>query len=167
MPTFIHLLEVSINTIFTVHRTFNSYQYVSHTIQWKKVTSIKELGGPTIGWSSGRVDQPVEAVTPDGRLPNAESGKPLADKADADHLRSIFYRMGFDDRSVYSSFLFCYWFRKMRFSLNNSCFLLPSIYSTSEIVALSGAHALGRCHETASGFSGPWTPTPTVSLSKN
>lgn len=66
----------------------------------KTVTSIKALGGPTIGWSSGRVDQPVEAVTPDGRLPNADSGKPLADKADGDHLRNIFYRMGFDDRFV-------------------------------------------------------------------
>lgn len=62
------------------------------------VTSIYEMGGPKIGWSSGRIDEPVEAVTPDGRLPNAESGKPLADKADSDHLRSIFYRMGFDDR---------------------------------------------------------------------
>lgn len=29
------------------------------------------------------------------------------------------------------------------------------------IVALSGAHALGRCHANASGFVGPWTPTPT------
>ena len=39
--------------------------------------------------------------------------------ATAQHLRDIFYRMGFDDR---------------------------------EIVALSGAHAIGRCHEDASGY---------------
>ena len=87
------------------------------------------MGGPAIGWSSGRSDMPVDFVTPDGRLPNADSGPPLADKSDADHLRTIFYRMGFDDQ---------------------------------EIVILSGAHALGRCHETASGYSGPWTPTPTT-----
>mmetsp|Transcript_14897 Transcript_14897/g.24251 ORF Transcript_14897/g.24251 Transcript_14897/m.24251 type:complete len:349 (-) Transcript_14897:1510-2556(-) len=31
-----------------------------------------------------------------------------------------------------------------------------------EIVALSGAHALGRCHETSSGFWGPWTRAPTT-----
>ena len=31
-----------------------------------------------------------------------------------------------------------------------------------EIVALSGAHALGRCHPDASGYDGPWTPTPTT-----
>lgn len=87
------------------------------------------MGGPTIGWSSGRVDADESKVTPDGRLPAADVGPPLTDPKDADHLRTIFYRMGFDDR---------------------------------EIVALSGAHALGRCHENASGYSGPWTPTPTT-----
>ena len=35
-------------------------------------------------------------------------------------------------------------------------------FNDQEIVALSGAHALGRCHATASGFVGPWTPTPTT-----
>jgi cytochrome c peroxidase len=35
-------------------------------------------------------------------------------------------------------------------------------FNDQEIVALSGAHALGRCHEDASGFVGPWTPTPTM-----
>jgi len=93
------------------------------------VVAIKELGGPTIPWSSGRVDAlDPSAVTPDGRLPNADSGPPGADPSDAAHLRTIFNRMGFDDQ---------------------------------EIVALSGAHALGRCHTTASGYDGPWTPTPT------
>ena len=31
-----------------------------------------------------------------------------------------------------------------------------------EIVALSGAHALGRCHRDRSGFEGPWTFSPTM-----
>ena len=35
-------------------------------------------------------------------------------------------------------------------------------FNDQEIVALSGAHALGRCHPDASGYSGPWTPTPTL-----
>lgn len=35
-------------------------------------------------------------------------------------------------------------------------------FDDKEIVALSGAHALGRCHANASGFVGPWTPTPTT-----
>jgi cytochrome c peroxidase len=94
-----------------------------------EVASIKQMGGPTIDWKSGRIDGLKDLVTPDGRLPNADSGPPLADKSDADHLRSVFYRMGFNDQ---------------------------------EIVILSGAHALGRCHETASGYSGPWTFTPTT-----
>mmetsp|Transcript_25500 Transcript_25500/g.42555 ORF Transcript_25500/g.42555 Transcript_25500/m.42555 type:complete len:347 (+) Transcript_25500:65-1105(+) len=34
-------------------------------------------------------------------------------------------------------------------------------FNDQEIVALSGAHALGRCHASASGYEGPWTPTPT------
>jgi len=93
------------------------------------VVSVKALGGPAVPWSSGRTDEPVSAVTPDGRLPNAETGPKGADPSDAEHLRNVFYRMGFDDR---------------------------------EIVALSGAHALGRCHTTASGYDGPWTFTPTV-----
>jgi cytochrome c peroxidase len=80
------------------------------------VASIKALGGPTIGWSSGRKDLPEEFATPDGRLPAADSGPPLADKSDADHLRAIFNRIGLNDQ---------------------------------EIVILSGAHALGRCHVTA------------------
>lgn len=35
-------------------------------------------------------------------------------------------------------------------------------FNDQEIVALSGAHALGRCHATASGYVGPWSFTPTV-----
>jgi cytochrome c peroxidase len=35
-------------------------------------------------------------------------------------------------------------------------------FSDGEIVALSGAHALGRCHADRSGFVGPWTRAPTT-----
>lgn len=34
-------------------------------------------------------------------------------------------------------------------------------FDDREIVALSGAHALGRCHTDRSGFEGPWTFSPT------
>ena len=33
-------------------------------------------------------------------------------------------------------------------------------FNDQEIVALSGAHALGRCHADASGYVGPWSGTP-------
>ncbi|BFZ62790.1 heme peroxidase [Saitoella coloradoensis] len=35
-------------------------------------------------------------------------------------------------------------------------------FNDQEIVLLSGAHALGRCHTDRSGFDGPWTFSPTV-----
>jgi len=35
-------------------------------------------------------------------------------------------------------------------------------FSDQELVALSGAHALGRCHRDRSGFEGPWTRAPTT-----
>lgn len=35
-------------------------------------------------------------------------------------------------------------------------------FDDREIVALAGAHALGRCHVDRSGFDGPWTFSPTV-----
>ncbi|GAA5825026.1 hypothetical protein JCM5353_001150 [Sporobolomyces roseus] len=34
-------------------------------------------------------------------------------------------------------------------------------FNDQEIVALSGAHSLGRCHSDRSGFEGPWSVTPT------
>ncbi|PKC71891.1 heme peroxidase [Rhizophagus irregularis] len=35
-------------------------------------------------------------------------------------------------------------------------------FDDREIVALVGAHALGRCHPDRSGFDGPWTASPTM-----
>ena len=76
------------------------------------------MGGPSIPWKPGRTDKSEKSVKPadippNGRLPDAAQG--------AQHVRDVFYRMGFNDR---------------------------------EIVALSGAHALGRCHADRSGYLG-------------
>ncbi|EFE39699.1 bifunctional catalase-peroxidase Cat2 [Trichophyton verrucosum HKI 0517] len=85
------------------------------------VVAIKEMGGPEISWLPGRTDFVDDSkVPPRGRLPDATKG--------SDHIRHIFYRMGFNDQ---------------------------------EIVALSGAHNLGRTHMDRSGFEGPWVNNPT------
>ncbi|KAF8913665.1 cytochrome c peroxidase [Mucidula mucida] len=97
------------------------FPWISYGDLWTLagVAAIQEMGGPKIPWRAGRIDGIQDQATPDGRLPDAGLG--------ADHLRNIFYRMGFNDQ---------------------------------EIVALSGAHALGRCHSNRSGFEGPWTFSP-------
>lgn len=85
------------------------------------VEAIKQMGGPEISWRPGRTDYVDDSkLPPRGRLPDGALG--------GDHLRHIFYRMGFNDQ---------------------------------EIVALSGAHNLGRCHADRSGFDGAWVNNPT------
>jgi cytochrome c peroxidase len=99
------------------------FPWISYGDLWTLagVAAVQEIDGPKIPWRPGRIDGFAKDVTPDGRLPDATQG--------ADHIRNIFYRMGFNDQ---------------------------------EIVALSGAHALGRCHTNRSGFEGPWTFSPTT-----
>jgi len=83
--------------------------------------AVEGMGGPKVPWKPGRSDAKDDsACPPNGRLPDAAQG--------AQHVRDVFYRMGFNDR---------------------------------EIVALIGAHSVGRCHADRSGFDGPWTFTPT------
>lgn len=105
------------------------FPQVSHADLWSfaGTVAIEEMGGPKCNWRAGRVDrdQTAEQPLPDGLLPDADG----RGKSPAEHLRDIFYRMGFNDQ---------------------------------EIVALSGAHALGRCHTDRSGFWGPWTRAPTT-----
>jgi cytochrome c peroxidase len=111
-------LDLARDLMETVKKEF---QWISYGDLWTLggVAAVQEMAGPKIPWRPGRIDGFDHHVTPDGRLPDASQG--------ADHLRNIFYRMGFNDQ---------------------------------EIVALSGAHALGRCHTNRSGYEGPWTFSP-------
>jgi len=45
-------------------------------------------------------------------------------------------------------------------SFRRSNYALPRSFNDQEIVALVGAHAVGRCHADRSGFVGPWTFSP-------
>ncbi|CAJ2505478.1 Uu.00g128720.m01.CDS01 [Anthostomella pinea] len=100
-----------------------AHPWITYADLWTlaAVTAIEEMGGPAIHWAGDRTDFTDESkVPPRGRLPDGAQG--------AEHLRFIFYRMGFSDQ---------------------------------EIVALSGAHNLGRCHGDRSGFEGKWVNNPT------
>lgn len=99
------------------------YPWITYSDLWilAGVTAVQEMQGKPMPYRPGRVDGDIAACTPDGRLPDASQTQ--------NHLRDIFYRMGFNDQ---------------------------------EIVALSGAHALGRTHRDRSGYEGPWTFSPTV-----
>ncbi|KAK5947098.1 hypothetical protein PMZ80_001244 [Knufia obscura] len=99
------------------------FSWITYADLWTvaAVVAIKEMGGPEIRWRGGRTDFTDDnKIPPRGRLPDGAQG--------ADHIRHIFYRMGFNDQ---------------------------------EIVALSGAHNLGRCHSDRSGFEGKWVNNPT------
>jgi hypothetical protein len=98
------------------------YPDLSYADAWTVTGAVAaELTGcPPVPFNYGRTDDPDGTNCPaNGRLPDASQG--------AQHLRDVFYRMGFNDQ---------------------------------EIVILSGAHTLGSCHKTRSGFDGPWTRNP-------
>ncbi|CAG8516979.1 10773_t:CDS:2 [Ambispora gerdemannii] len=99
------------------------FPWISYADLWTLagVVAIEEMGGPVVPWRPGRKDKTQEDECPPiGRLPDAAHTQ--------QHVRDVFYRMGFTDR---------------------------------EIVALIGAHSIGRCHKDRSGYDGPWTYTPT------
>mmetsp|Transcript_8419 Transcript_8419/g.20940 ORF Transcript_8419/g.20940 Transcript_8419/m.20940 type:complete len:331 (+) Transcript_8419:50-1042(+) len=98
------------------------------------IVAIEEMGGPKIPFKPGRTDK-APAATPTWTISkHAEDGRlPSADMgADAATAAHL--------RNI---------FNRMGFN-------------DQEIVALSGAHALGRCHTDASGYWGPWTYAPTT-----
>ncbi|CAG8457179.1 1029_t:CDS:10 [Ambispora leptoticha] len=101
----------------------HKFPWISYADLWTLagVVAIEEMGGPVVPWKPGRTDKTQESdCPPNGRLPDAAHTQ--------QHIRDVFYRMGFTDR---------------------------------EIVALMGAHTIGRCHKDRSGYDGPWTYTPT------
>ena len=116
-PSLFHLRDI------TNACSIAKFPWITYSDLWilGGVAAIQEMQGPTMPYRPGREDRDAAFCTPDGRLPDGAKG--------SNHLRDIFYRMGFNDQ---------------------------------EIVALSGAHALGRCHTNRSGFDGPWTFSPTV-----
>jgi len=113
-------LRWAMNKLEPLKAAFPEMSYAD-LYQLASVVAVEFCGGPAIPFRLGRTDALPSSCTPDGRLPDATKG--------TNHLRDIFYRMGFTDK---------------------------------EIVALSGAHTLGRAHADRSGFEGAWTNEPYI-----
>ncbi|KAJ1673348.1 heme peroxidase [Spiromyces aspiralis] len=85
-------LDVARNRLEVVKRN-NPYISYGDLYTLAGVVAIQELGGPTIPWRPGRLEShSPKDCTPDGRLPDGSKG--------ADHVREVFYRMGFDDQEI-------------------------------------------------------------------
>lgn len=98
------------------------------------IVAIAEAGGPVIPWRAGRSDAPSgDHCTPDGRLPPGDAPSPTGCPYPTAGVASAL-------RST---------FHRMGLS-------------DGEIVALAGAHVLGRCHTSRSGYDGAWTRAPTT-----
>ncbi|WFD36383.1 cytochrome-c peroxidase [Malassezia cuniculi] len=84
-------LEAARNLLEPLKKKF---PWISYSDLWTLggVAAIQELGGPVIPWRPGRQDAPPEKTPPNGRLPDAAQG--------AQHLRNVFYRMGFNDQEI-------------------------------------------------------------------
>ncbi|KXS19130.1 heme peroxidase [Gonapodya prolifera JEL478] len=109
------------------------HPWISYADLWTLAgaTAIEAMGGPKINWKPGRTDLPAPA-------PGVASAKipPNGRLPDASKGPGV---NGVD----HLRFIF----HKMGLD-------------DRDIVALSGAHALGRCHPDRSGFDGPWTHSP-------
>jgi cytochrome c peroxidase len=72
------------------------FPWISYSDLWTLAgaVAIEELGGPVIPWRPGRSDVEPAAVAglPDGLLPDGDKGP--------NHIRDIFYRMGFNDQEI-------------------------------------------------------------------
>ena len=79
------------STIEDIKSKFPRISYAD-LIQIGGYSAVEFAGGPTMNFRFGRVDVPASGCTEDGRLPDAKQG--------VDHLRTIFYRMGFDDKEI-------------------------------------------------------------------
>lgn len=115
------------------------------------------MAGPKIPWRPGRIDGFAAQATPDGRLPDATQG--------ADHLRNIFYRMGY---------LFSDDVEEAEPNVISASMIKKSshfpVLTLSVAVTVTGSYfinivtliAADNPFTTSSGFEGPWTFSPTT-----
>lgn len=99
------------------------------------VVAVEACGGPAVGFRPGRSDAPKPAAPEEDKRFSPDGRLPDADGGDH----------GKDKTAAHIRKIF------YRMGMNDQ-----------EIVALSGAHALGRCHTDRSGYWGPWQRSETT-----
>jgi len=107
-------------------------------IQLASATAVEKMGGPKIDMKYGRV-----AVTNESECAGPKSREGFADNTGLPDAKPPF-GCGASDPAQHLRNVFG---KKMGFT-------------DQEIVALSGAHTVGKCHIERSGFDGAWTEEP-------
>jgi hypothetical protein len=102
--------------------------------------AIEHTGGPKIPFAGGRIDAPASKAICPGRLPNPEKGTDPGMEVDEEGRVKGWEGSAAHVREVFGRMGFDDW----------------------EMVALlCGGHVYGRCHQTSSGYAGPWVENPT------
>lgn len=91
-------LEVAMRALEDVKSKHSNLSYAD-LYTFAGVVGVEYAGGPIIAsYELGRTDdEDGDASPPDGRLPDADKGSPIKT---SQHMRDVFYRMGFDDREM-------------------------------------------------------------------
>ena len=121
--------------------------------------AIEFLGGPKVPFRLGRTDARDGATCPaNGRLPDAAQGMFFALLFITTNTTTLLVSF------VNTSSNICFAATLFPLFISGAAHLRDVFhrmgFSDKEIVCLSGAHTLGRCHKTRSGFDGPWTNNP-------
>jgi cytochrome c peroxidase len=103
------------------------------------VVAVQEMGGPKIGWRSGREDLPAE-YQQNSKLPDASQG--------ADYVRHLFGRMGLNDREVVSL---------IGAHALGSCHVVAPALPTDD-----DDDEEGESTGPGSGYTGRWTASPNM-----
>ena len=107
---------------------------------------IEHTGGPTIEFRPGRVDYDDEAAVPTvGREGVGGVGLPGAEKYITEGMDAEGRPNGWQGLCTH---------------IRDEVFYRMGFNDREIVALLCGGHVYGRCHPDASGYSGPWTPTP-------